>query len=137
MSDQRDEEIIAICKAMTVHENSGDEEALAFYARLLAPDFRIRRLTGVQNKVEFINALPGGAGTLRVMEADPEVLYYDDVAVASLVIATTPRGPDGGQSPGAKPDRIRNLRIFRRRRDAELVVEGWILGIWHNSRIIS
>jgi hypothetical protein len=134
-------QIKKICDEMTDHENTGDPKAKAYFDQLLSNDFRIRRLSGVQNKSEFIAALLAGTDQFRTAD-EPDVYVHSDVAIASLVIATTTKRSENGRvpEPDAKADRVRNVRIFRRRIDSDVGVEGvegWVLAIWHNSRIVS
>ena len=106
MAAQHVDEIVAICEAMTTHENARGAAAHQYFDDLLPDDFQFRRVSrAVDDKKAFLGKLQAD-GPHRQLQIPVDAYCYDDVINASLIIkGTKPNEPD---------QHFRNVRVFRR-----------------------
>ena len=112
--------IARICVEMIDQEEMGNTPAArSYFEKLLDDKFRFRTANDdIVDKETFLNKnLPIGAGRGRSLEPPGvDVLYYENLAVASLLIRI-------------KSDLFRNIRIFSSE------ANGWRLRMWYNNKI--
>jgi hypothetical protein len=107
-----------ICDDMIQWEERGEKEDQDAFEDLLDPSLRFRRGDDtVVDKKKFIDELPKNAGRGRTLSGEIDVVHYDNMAVAVLVV-------------DVKGGKTRNARVFLR--GGKL---GWRLVSWCNERV--